>query len=87
MHFCIQRDSLCVNVPFDHYFVLIGTVYFYGLESWIGVLDRSIGLEFWNKTLEWNRKFNSRDTIYLYASGGHFKTCNKCIKLKNDHYQ
>ena len=44
----------------------------HGLESWIGVLDWS---------LEWNRKFNSRDTIYLIASGGHFKTCNKCINF------
>ena len=49
-------------------------VFFMDWESWIGVLDRSIGLEFWNKTLEWNRKFNSRDTIYLCANGGHFKT-------------
>ena len=53
----------------------------HGLESGIGVfLDWSFG----NKTLEYSVdiKFNSmRDTIYLCANGGHFKTCNKCINF------
>ena len=47
---------------------------------WIGAMDWSPGLESsWIGVLG---KFNSiRDTIYVCANGGHFKTCNKCINF------
>ena len=40
----------------------------HGLESWIGVMEWSIGVDSWSETLEWNLKCNRK-----LNSGGEFR--------------
>ena len=58
------------------------------MESWIGVMEWSIGVDSWSGTLEWNfeynTKLNSGGEICLEANVRHHKICNKCIKCMSN---
>ena len=50
---------------------------FYGVESWIGVLDWSHGVEYWSGFLEWNFDVNcwrERETFILVVKLVSFET-------------